>query len=154
MVMRLACLNSIFPQNCGRLDPAGRLSGGGCRHHPEPCGFLFSATEARPRRHGLSWSTPGGRAPLFPGRRILEARSGSPGAHPPRRRLLSGFLLGADDVCSGGARARGVSRARSCISGADARLPYSSEDGMRSLNVAQAGAIVLAEALRQTKGFP
>jgi len=28
------------------------------------------------------------------------------------------------------------------------------KSGMRSLNVAQAGAIVLAEALRQTKGFP
>ena len=26
--------------------------------------------------------------------------------------------------------------------------------GMRSLNVAQAGAMVLGEALRQTKGFP
>jgi tRNA (cytidine/uridine-2'-O-)-methyltransferase len=37
---------------------------------------------------------------------------------------------------------------------ADARLRIPLRTGMRSLNVAQAGAIVLAEALRQTKGFP
>jgi tRNA (cytidine/uridine-2'-O-)-methyltransferase len=37
---------------------------------------------------------------------------------------------------------------------ADARLRIPLEPGLRSLNVAQAGAMVLGEALRQTKGFP
>ena len=37
---------------------------------------------------------------------------------------------------------------------ADARLRIPMRTGLRSLNVAMAGAIVLGEALRQTKGFP
>jgi tRNA (cytidine/uridine-2'-O-)-methyltransferase len=36
----------------------------------------------------------------------------------------------------------------------DARLRIPLKPGLRSLNVAQAGAMVLGEALRQTKGFP
>jgi tRNA (cytidine/uridine-2'-O-)-methyltransferase len=37
---------------------------------------------------------------------------------------------------------------------ADARLRIPLQAGLRSLNVAQAGAMVLGEALRQTNGFP
>jgi tRNA (cytidine/uridine-2'-O-)-methyltransferase len=37
---------------------------------------------------------------------------------------------------------------------ADARLRIPLKAGLRSLNVAQAGAMVLGEALRQTRGFP
>ena len=37
---------------------------------------------------------------------------------------------------------------------ADARLRIALKPGLRSLNVAQAGAMVLGEALRQTKGLP
>ena len=37
---------------------------------------------------------------------------------------------------------------------ADARLRIPLKAGLRSINVAQAGAMVLGEALRQTKGFP
>jgi tRNA (cytidine/uridine-2'-O-)-methyltransferase len=37
---------------------------------------------------------------------------------------------------------------------ADARLRIPLRPGLRSINVAQAGAIVLGEALRQTNGFP
>jgi tRNA (cytidine/uridine-2'-O-)-methyltransferase len=36
---------------------------------------------------------------------------------------------------------------------ADVRLRIALKEGMRSLNVAQAAAMVLGEALRQTKGF-
>jgi tRNA (cytidine/uridine-2'-O-)-methyltransferase len=37
---------------------------------------------------------------------------------------------------------------------AAARLRIPMKKGLRSLNVAQAAAMVLGEALRQTKGFP
>ena len=37
---------------------------------------------------------------------------------------------------------------------ADARLRIPLRTGLRSLNVAQAGAMALGEALRQTEGFP
>ena len=38
--------------------------------------------------------------------------------------------------------------------GLNARLLIPLRPGLRSLNVAQAAAMVLGEALRQTKGFP
>jgi tRNA (cytidine/uridine-2'-O-)-methyltransferase len=37
---------------------------------------------------------------------------------------------------------------------ADSRLRIPLRSGLRSINVAQAGALVLGEALRQTNGFP
>ena len=37
---------------------------------------------------------------------------------------------------------------------ADTRLVIPMRSGLRSINVAQAGALVLGEALRQTHGFP
>ncbi len=37
---------------------------------------------------------------------------------------------------------------------ADARVRVPMRDGMRSLNIAVAAALVLGEALRQTGGFP
>jgi tRNA (cytidine/uridine-2'-O-)-methyltransferase len=37
---------------------------------------------------------------------------------------------------------------------ADARLRIAMKSGLRSLNVAQAAAMVLGEALRQTESFP
>jgi tRNA (cytidine/uridine-2'-O-)-methyltransferase len=37
---------------------------------------------------------------------------------------------------------------------AHARLRIPLRDGLRSINVAQAGAMALGEALRQTNGFP
>jgi tRNA (cytidine/uridine-2'-O-)-methyltransferase len=37
---------------------------------------------------------------------------------------------------------------------ADVRVRIPLREGLRSLNVAQAGAMVLGEALRQTSGFP
>jgi tRNA (cytidine/uridine-2'-O-)-methyltransferase len=37
---------------------------------------------------------------------------------------------------------------------ADARLRVPMREGLRSINVAQAGAMVLGEALRQVRGFP
>ena len=51
-------------------------------------------------------------------------------------------------------RARGFTVPDAVHEAADVRLKVPMRPGLRSLNVALAGAIVLAEALRQTGGLP
>jgi tRNA (cytidine/uridine-2'-O-)-methyltransferase len=148
--MRLALFEPDIPQNAGSLI---RL--GACLGVPvdiiEPCGFLFSA--AALRRSGMdyleladvtrhaSWAafrqTPHGRLVLLTAR---AAASYTDFAFAP----CDTILLGRE---SAGAPAY-VHEA------ADARLRIALRPGLRSINVAQAGAMALGEALRQTKGFP
>jgi tRNA (cytidine/uridine-2'-O-)-methyltransferase len=64
----------------------------------------------------------------------------------------TGFAFRPDDTLLLGRESAGVPddvHAR-----ADARLRIPLRTGLRSINVAQAGAMVLGEALRQTNGFP
>jgi tRNA (cytidine/uridine-2'-O-)-methyltransferase len=61
------------------------------------------------------------------------------------------FAFRADDTLLLGRESAGVPD--SVHDAADVRLRIALKEGMRSLNVAQAAAMVLGEALRQTKGF-
>lgn len=65
---------------------------------------------------------------------------------------LANFIFNADDILMLGRESAGVPEAVRDRADAAVRIPIAS--GLRSLNVAVAGAIVLAEALRQTGGFP
>jgi tRNA (cytidine/uridine-2'-O-)-methyltransferase len=118
----------------------------------EPCGFVFSdrnfrragmdyLDQANVTRHA-SWS-------VFlqnraPGRIVLlTTKSNEP---------YTGFAFRPDDTLLLGRESAGVPddvHAR-----ADARLCIPLREGLRSLNVALAGAMALGEALRQTNGFP
>jgi len=62
------------------------------------------------------------------------------------------FAFAADDTLMVGRESAGVPDA--VHAKADARLVIPLLAGLRSLNVAQAAAMVLGEALRQTGGFP
>ncbi|MEQ1711893.1 MAG: tRNA (cytidine(34)-2'-O)-methyltransferase [Hyphomicrobium sp.] len=79
---------------------------------------------------------------------------------PPRLVLISAhapiahleFAYRPTDILMLGRESAGVPDRVLAVADAAIRIPLS--PGLRSLNVAIAGAIVLAEALRQTSGFP
>ena len=148
--MRIAVFEPDIPQNAAAII---RL--GACLSLPidiiEPCGFLFS--DAGFRRAGLdyleraeivrhpSWEAFCG---ARTGRLVLLTTKASLAytalAFMPSDTLLLGReSAGVPDF---------LHRA------ADERVRIPLKPGLRSLNLAQAGAMVLGEALRQIEGFP
>jgi tRNA (cytidine/uridine-2'-O-)-methyltransferase len=148
--VRLALYEPDIPQNAGSLIRLGACLGVGI-DIIEPCGFLLSDRNFRRagmdylqhadiRRHE-SWSQ---FLQIFPGRLVLLTTRGTC--------AYTDFAFAADDTLMVGRESAGVPddvHAR-----ADARLSIPLLPGLRSLNVAQAAAMVLGEALRQTGGFP
>jgi tRNA (cytidine/uridine-2'-O-)-methyltransferase len=148
--MRIALFEPDIPQNAAALI---RL--GACLGVPidviEPCGFLFS--DSGFRRAGLDYAE---RAEIVrhatwdlfrsvvPGRIVLLTTRGSV-AH-------TAFAFAASDTLLVGRESAGVPDFVHAAADARVRIPL--KPGLRSLNVAQAGAMVLGEALRQIKGFP
>ena len=149
--MRIALFEPDIPQNAGALI---RLAA--CMGLPidliEPCGFLLSdkafrragmdyLEEASIVRH-TSWEaflSGVGSARIV----LLTVRAALP---------YTEFQFRFDDIVLLGRESAGVPD--QVHSRADARLRIPIEAGLRSLNVAQAGAMVVGEALRQTRGFP
>jgi tRNA (cytidine/uridine-2'-O-)-methyltransferase len=156
--MRLALFEPDIPQNLGALLRLAACLGVAV-DVIEPCGFLFDDRRlkrvgldyialVRLHRH-LSWTA------------FLEARS-APEARSGISRLvllttagsvaLHDFAFAATDTILLGRESAGVPL---CVHHrADARLTIPLVPPARSLNVAIAGAIALAEALRQTGQFP
>lgn len=148
--MRLALFEPDIPQNAGALIRLGACLGIAI-DIIEPSGFLFS--EAGFRRAGMDYSESAEvvRHPSW--NAFLAKRSG-------RLVLLTTraddsyicFMFAPDDTLLLGRETAGVPD--HVHHAADARLRIPLRPGLRSLNVAQAGAMALAEALRQTGGFP
>lgn len=151
--MRLALFQPDIPQNAGALMRLGAALGVAL-DIIEPCGFLFS--DAALRRAGMdyiehadvvrhaSWDaflaarrTAGGRLVL------LTTKAAT---------AYTEFAYASDDVILLGRESAGVPP--HVHEGTDVRLRIPLKPGMRSLNVAQAGAMVLGEALRQSNTFP
>jgi len=148
--IRLALFEPDIPQNAGALI---RL--GACLSVSvdiiEPCGFLFD--DARLKRAGMdylefaevarhvSWDE---FARAMTGRMILLTTKAT--------QSYTDFRFAPDDVLILGRESAGVPEHVHQAAAARLRIPM--KKGLRSLNVAQAGAMVLGEALRQTKGFP
>lgn len=149
--MRLALYEPDIPQNAGALIRLGACLGVGV-DIIEPCGFLFS--DGKLRRAGMDYVAQADVVRHTSWQAFLEARAGA------RLVLLTtkgavaymDFAFEKDDILILGRESAGVPDA--VHARADARLLIPMRPGLRSLNVAQAGAIVLAEGLRQTKGFP
>jgi tRNA (cytidine/uridine-2'-O-)-methyltransferase len=151
MSLGLALYQPDIPQNAGAIL---RLSAcfGVDLHIVEPCGFVLDdrrmrragmdyAELARMRRHA-SWERfcedrPGGRL-------VLLTTRGD--------RLLPDMRFEADDILLFGRESAGVPD--EVHDAADVRLCIPMLEGRRSINVANAAAMVLGEALRQTDGFP
>jgi tRNA (cytidine/uridine-2'-O-)-methyltransferase len=148
--LRLALFEPDIPQNAGSLI---RL--GACLGVPvdiiEPCGFVFGGK--RMRRAGMDYLE---RAELVRhvsweaylvtvrGRIVLLTTK--------TETAYTDFAFAPDDSLLLGRESAGVPEA---VHGrADARLRIPMKSGLRSINVAQAGAMVLGEALRQTGLFP
>lgn len=123
-------------------------------HIIEPCGFPFSdgalkragmdyAARANVQRHA-DWAHFRDSVAARDGRIVLFTTTG---ATP-----LPDFAFAPGDILLFGAESSGVPP--HVHAAADARVAIPMRPGFRSLNVAVTAGIALAEALRQTKGFP
>jgi tRNA (cytidine/uridine-2'-O-)-methyltransferase len=148
--MRLALYQPDIAQNAASLIRLGACLAVGV-DIIEPCGFLFSDTGFR--RAGMDYlemaqvtrhsSWDGYLAARGAGRLVLLTTKAST--------AYTGFAFDAADTLLLGRESAGVPA--EVHDRADARLRIPLRPGLRSLNVAQAGAMVLGEALRQTDGF-
>jgi tRNA (cytidine/uridine-2'-O-)-methyltransferase len=148
--MRLALYEPDIPQNAAALI---RL--GACLGVPvdiiEPCGFLFS--EAGLRRAGMDYVERAEIVRHASWEAFLAARKGRLVLLTTKAALAyTAFAFREGDILILGRESAGVPQ--TVHEAADSRLRIPLKSGLRSINVAQAGALVLGEALRQTNGFP
>jgi tRNA (cytidine/uridine-2'-O-)-methyltransferase len=148
--VRLALYEPDIPQNAGSLMRLGACLGVGI-DVIEPCGFLLLDRNFRRagmdylksadiRRHE-SWA----RFHAGLGSRLVLLTTQGAMAY-------TDFAFAPDDTLLVGRESAGVPQ--SVHDAADARLVIPLRPGLRSLNVAQSAAMVLGEALRQTRLFP
>lgn len=149
--MRLALYQPDIPQNAGAL-----LRLGACLGVPldliEPAGFLID--DRRLARAALDYFSSADLDRHASWDRYLQNR------RPGRLILLTtraetpylDFAFRPDDTLMLGRESAGVPDEVRRLCDAEIRVPMRPE--MRSLNVALAAAMVLGEALRQTRGFP
>ena len=150
MRVRLALFEPDIPQNAAALIRLAACMGTGI-DVIEPCGFLFS--DKGFRRAGMDYLDqaevvrhPSWQAFLAgsEGRRIVLMTAKA-------ERAYTDFAFLPSDTLLLGRESAGVPDCVHAAAAARVRIPMS--PGVRSLNVAVAGAIALAEALRQTGGF-
>lgn len=151
--MRLALFQPDIPQNTGTLLRLAACMGIGV-DIIEPCGFVLD--DKRMRRAGMdyldqvdlvrhnSW-TAFQQAKKEAGGRILLLSTKAAD-------LYTDFEYQNDDTLLLGRESQGVPD--DVHDAADARLIIPMVPGMRSINVAISGAMVLGEGLRQTRAFP
>jgi tRNA (cytidine/uridine-2'-O-)-methyltransferase len=148
--MRVALFEPDIPQNAASI-----IRSCACLGVPvdviEPCGFLFS--DAGFKRAGLdyleraevlrhvSWAA--FRASLSSRLVLLTTKADLP---------YTEFTFQPSDTLLLGRESAGAPEY--VHEAAEKRIGVPMRPGLRSINVAQAGAMVLGEALRQTKGFP
>lgn len=123
-------------------------------HLVEPCGFAFS--DRALRRAGMDYAAAADLVRHADRHAFLAAMTSQ------QRRLvllttdgdsaLHDTRFAADDVLMLGSESSGAPRDVHDAAALRVRIPIAR--GFRSLNVATAGGIALAEALRQTVGFP
>lgn len=151
--MRLALYQPDIPQNAGTLLRLGACLGVGI-DIIEPCGFLF--TNRGFRRAGMDYLMLADVTRHDSWLAFLAARQGKTG----RLILLTRkgplpytrFMFAPDDILLLGQESAGVPDEVRASADWALRIPL--KPGLRSLNVALAGAMVLGEALRQTGSFP
>ena len=147
--MRLALFQPDIPQNCGALLRLCACLGLEA-DIIEPCGFILG--DRRLKRAGLDYLQD-----------VRWQRHNSWDAYEAERKsrliLLTTaaeqpywqFRFRPEDTLMVGRESAGVPE--TVHRAADARLVIPMRRGLRSLNVAQAAAIVVGEALRQTGGY-
>jgi len=154
--VRLALYQPDIPQNAGSLMRLGACLGVGI-DVIEPCGFLL--TDRNFRRAGMDYLKS---ADIRRHASWTRFRDGFTAGRGAGQRLVllttrgamayADFAFQASDTLLVGRESAGVPD--EVHAAADARLLIPLQPGLRSLNVAQAAAMVLGEALRQTGLFP
>lgn len=151
--MRLALYQPDIPQNTGTLLRLAACMGIGV-DIIEPCGFILD--DRRMRRAGMdyldqvdlirhnSWNDFFKFKREQSGRLLLLSTKAS--------HIYTDFTYQSDDTLLLGRESEGVPQ--DVHDSADERLIIPMAAGMRSINVAISGAMVLGEALRQTNCFP
>lgn len=152
--MRLALYEPDIPQNAGAM-----LRLAACLNVAvdiiEPCGFVLG--ERAFRRAGLDYADRAAMLRHGSWRAYLEWRR----ANAAGRLVLltskgetpyTGFAFEGGDTLLMGRESAGAPEDVRAAADAALRIPMA--PGMRSINVAQAAAMVLGEALRQTRSFP
>ncbi len=149
--MRLALYQPDIAQNTGTILRLAACMDVGV-DVIEPCGFPFD--DRRLRRAGMDYldrvelhrhsSWQAYRQSPAAGRLVLLTTRGE--------RVFPDLAFRPDDTLLLGQESAGVPD--EVHGAADLRLRIPMAAGMRSINVALAAAMVLTEALRQTKGFP
>jgi tRNA (cytidine/uridine-2'-O-)-methyltransferase len=152
--MRLALFEPDIPQNAGTLIRLAACLDIGI-DVIEPCGFLFS--DAAFRRAGLDYAEAASVTRHVSWEAFCESHSRANGGRlilltTKASTSYTAFAFAPDDTILVGKESAGVPE--TVHDRADARLLIPMKPGLRSLNVAVAAAMVLGEALRQTKGFP
>ena len=157
--MRLALYQPDIPQNAGSLMRLCACLGVGL-DLIEPCGFLVS--DRNFRRAGLDYAALALVQGLVTRHPSWEAFQGARATQNQKSRLILlttksaqpyvGFSFRPDDTILVGRESAGVPD--DVHHAADARLLIPMQPGLRSINVAQAAAMALGEALRQTDTFP
>ncbi len=149
--MRLALYQPDIAQNAASLIRLGACLGVAV-DIVEPCGFLF--TDRGFRRAGMDYLDLASVTRHSSWAAFVEAR-------PAGRLVLlttaaslayTQFAFAADDTLLLGRESAGVPAEVHDAAAARLRIPL--RPGLRAINVAQAGAMALGEALRQTAGFP
>jgi tRNA (cytidine/uridine-2'-O-)-methyltransferase len=157
-LVRLALYQPDIPQNAGSLMRLGACLGVGI-DVIEPCGFLL--TDRNFRRAGMDYLKSADIRRHASWNRFREGLSANGGLNGGQRLVLlttrgamtyADFAFKASDTLLVGRESAGVPD--EVHDAADARLVIPLRPGLRSLNVAQAAAMVLGEALRQTGLFP
>jgi len=148
--MRIALFEPDIPQNAAAII---RLAA--CLDVPvdiiEPCGFLFS--DAGFRRAGLDYVERAEIVRHASWEAFRSALSGRLVLLTTRAKLAhTAFAFAPSDTLLLGRESAGVPDFVHEAANAALRIPLKA--GARSINVAQAGAMVLGEALRQIEGFP
>lgn len=148
--MRLALYEPDIPQNAGSLMRLGACLGVGI-DIIEPCGFLLS--DRNFRRAGMDYLQSADIQRHESWARFHAQKQGRLVLLTTRGDLAyTDFAFASGDILLMGRESAGVPQSvHDC---AAARLVIPLRPGLRSLNVAQAAAMVLGEALRQTGGFP
>jgi tRNA (cytidine/uridine-2'-O-)-methyltransferase len=148
--MRLAPFQPDIPQNAGVLIRLGACLGVEI-DAIEPCGFLFS--DAAFRRAGLDYAESADVVRHVSWEAFLVRHTGRLVLLTTKAdETYTRFMFGPDDTLLLGRESAGVPEYVHGAAGARLRIPM--RRGLRSLNVTQAPAIVIGEALRQTNAFP
>jgi tRNA (cytidine/uridine-2'-O-)-methyltransferase len=153
--MRIALYEPDIPQNTGAIL---RLAAcfGICVDIIEPAGFVM--TDKRLKRAGMDYIDRATIETHASWRAFESARRATP--KPARLALLTtsggtshvAFRFQPDDILMVGRESAGVPAEVEAAANARLRIPI--REGLRSLNVATALAIVLGEALRQLDLYP